>query len=174
MSQTMTKPAPSPNKKPLTYWYTQVASFANKWQSPFLLFIRLYIGYQCIISGWAHLHSIPGTAKFFASLHIPFPELNVVVSATAEMFCGALFIVGFASRPAALILTFNFVVAMLTVQLSNFNSSFAKLGSQIWKDQSPILGDTAFPFLATAIIVLIFGPGWLSIDGVIRLLNRKK
>ena len=174
MSQTSTSAAASASRKPLTYFYTQFAGFANKWQSPFLLFIRLYIGYQCIISGWAHLHHIPDTAKFFASLHIPFPELNVVVSATTELFGGALLIVGFASRPVALVLTFNFIVAMLTVQLSNYHSSFNELGAQIWKDQSPILGDTAFPFLAVALIVLIFGPGWLSIDGLIRLLNKKK
>jgi putative oxidoreductase len=174
MTQTQAKPAPSASKKPLTYWYTHAANFANKWQSPFLLFIRLYIGYQCIISGWAHLHHIPETAKFFASLHIPFPELNVIVSATTEMFGGALLIVGFASRPISLILTFNFIVAILTVELSNYHFSWNELGAQIWKDQSPILGDTAFPFLATTIIILVFGPGWLSLDGMIRLLNRKK
>jgi putative oxidoreductase len=174
MTQTATQTAPSASKKPLTFWYLHLAGFANKWQSPFLFFIRLYIGYQCIISGWAHLHHIQDTAKFFASLHIPFPELNVIVSATTELFGGALLLVGFASRPVALVLTFNFIIAMLTVQLSNYDSSFHKLGAQIWKDQSPILGDTAFPFLATALIVLIFGPGWLSIDGLIRLLNKKK
>jgi putative oxidoreductase len=174
MSQTATPAAVVASKKPLTYFYTQFANFANKWQSPFLLFVRLYIGYQSIISGWAHLHHIPQTASFFQSLHIPCPELNVILSATTELFGGALLIVGFASRLVALVLTGNFIVAMLTVQLSNYDSSFAKLWAQIWKDQSPILGDTAFPFLATAIIILLFGPGWLSIDGLIRLLNKKK
>src|SRR5271156_5686137 len=125
MSQTTTPAAAIASKKPLTYFYAQFAGFANKWQSPFLLFIRVYIGYQSIISGWAHLHHISQTASFFASLHIPFPELNVVISATAELFGGALLIVGFGSRLVALVLTGNFIVAMLTVQLSNYNSSFA-------------------------------------------------
>lgn len=159
---------------PLVVLYKRFAGFANKWRSPFLLFIRLYIGYQCIISGWAHLDHLQKTADFFASLHIPFPKLNVIASATTEIFGGGLLIVGFASRLVALLLTGNFIVAMLTVELQQYNFSFAQLGAQIWKDQSPILGDTAFPFLATSIIILLFGPGWLSIDGIIRWIFWKR
>jgi putative oxidoreductase len=170
-----TAPAQSPSrsKAPLLAFYDQFARVADKFRCPFLLLIRIYIGYQCIISGWAHLHHIHETAKFFASLHIPMPEVNVIMSANAEIFCGALLLVGLASRLAALVLTGNFIVAMLTVQLSNYNSSFKDLGAAIWKDQSPILSDTAFPFLATAIIVLLFGPGNLSVDGIIRYFRKK-
>jgi putative oxidoreductase len=159
---------------PLTAAYDHFASFAEKWQSPFLLFIRLYIGYQCIISGYAHLHNLQSTTKFFASLHIPFPELSVIMSATTELFGGALLIVGLASRLTSLVLVGNFVVALLTAELQQYNFSYKALGDQIWKDQSPILGDTAFPFLATALIILLFGPGFLSIDGLIKWARRKK
>jgi putative oxidoreductase len=172
-----TTPAPTSTKSrtesPLIAFYRQFAWIADQFRSPFLLFIRIYIGYQCIVSGWAHLHHIPETAKFFRSLHIPAPELNVIMSANAELFCGALLIVGLASRLSALVLTGNFIVAMLTVQLSNYDSSFKELGAAIWKDQSPILGDTAFPFLATALIILLFGPGCLSIDGIIKYVRKK-
>jgi putative oxidoreductase len=153
-------------------FYHDFARVADRFQSPFLLLIRLYIGYQCMVSGWAHLHNVHKTAEFFRSLHIPAPELNVIMSANAELFCGGLLLVGLVSRVAALVLTGNFIVAMLTVQLSNYDSSFKELGAAIWKDQSPILGDTAFPFLATAIIVLLFGPGVFSIDGMIKKLRR--
>jgi putative oxidoreductase len=154
--------------------YTRFAEFLTKWQSLVLLLIRIYIGYQCIISGWAHIHNLDKTASFFASLHIPFPKLNVILSATTEIFGGGLLLVGLASRLVSLLLTGNFVVAMLTVQLSNYHSSWKELGAQIWSDQSPILGDTAFPFLATAIIILLFGPGLFSIDGIIKMARGKK
>ena len=147
--------------------------FANKLQSPLLLFIRLYIGYQCVISGWGHLHNIASMTTFFTKLHIPFPKANVYISATTEVGGGVLLFVGLCSRPTALVLTFNFLVAMLSVQLGNYDSSFKELAHQIWADQSPILGDTAFPFLATALVVLIFGPGWLSIDGLIKFIKSK-
>jgi len=164
----------SRSRNPLAALYSRFVSFADKWQCPFLLLIRIYIGYQCIISGWAHLHNIPGMTGFFTKLHIPMPEFNVIVSATAELVGGCLLLAGLASRLTALVLTGNFIVALLTVELSNYGFSFQELGAQIWKDQSPILGDTAFPFLATAIVILLFGPGRLSIDGLIKFLRRKK
>jgi putative oxidoreductase len=148
--------------------YGRFCRIANSGQSAFLLLIRVYIGYQCVTSGWAHLHNLDRTANFFASLHIPAPKANVVMSAMTEIVGGALMALGLFSRPVALALTGNFIVAMLTVQLSNYDFSFSKLGAQIWSDQSPILSDTAFPFLATSIIVLLFGPGWFSVDGALR------
>jgi putative oxidoreductase len=161
------------SKSPIVSCYTLFIRLANTLQSPLLLLIRLYIGYQCVISGWAHLHNVDKTAAFFSSLHIPFPKANVYASASTEIAGGVLLFVGLCSRPTALALTFNFLVAMLTVQLSNYNSSFKELAHQIWADQSPILGDTAFPFLATALVVLIFGPGWLSFDGLIKFIRSK-
>jgi putative oxidoreductase len=162
------------SEHPLLTFYDQIARAANKFQSPFLLFIRIYIGYQCIVSGWAHLHHLDKTAEFFQSLHIPFPKLNVIMSANTELFGGALLLVGLASRLIAFLLTGNFLVAMLTVQLSNFDFSYKELGQKIWADQSPILGDTAFPFLATALIILFFGPGCMSIDGIVRRMRSRK
>jgi putative oxidoreductase len=143
-------------------------------QSPFLLLIRLYIGYQCVISGWAHLHHLDQTANFFASLHIPMPKFSVIMSAGTEIIFGALLGVGLLSRLSALALTGNFIVAMLSVQLSNYNFSYSDLGQAIWKDQSPILGDTAFPFLATALIVLFFGPGLFALDSIFFRKNTSK
>src|ERR1700722_5099241 len=117
--------------------YTRFAGFLDNWQSLFLLLIRIYIGYQCIISGWAHLHHLEGTTKFFTTLHIPFPKLNVIMSATTELFGGGLLLVGVASRLVSLVLTGNFLVALLTVELSNYHFSWKELGAQIWADQSP-------------------------------------
>jgi putative oxidoreductase len=171
---TATATASTKSHHPLVALYDHLISFAEKWRSPFLLFIRLYIGYQCIISGWAHIHNLQSTTKFFASMHIPAPELSVILSATTELFGGALLLVGFGSRLIAFILTINFAVALLAYELSQFSFSYKLLGSQIWKDQTPILNDTAFPFLATTIVILLFGPGWLSIDGLIRVGRGKK
>jgi putative oxidoreductase len=161
------------SRSPIVSFYTLFIRLASTLQSPLLLLIRLYIGYQCIISGWAHLHHVSQMTAFFTQLHIPAPKLNVYVCGSTELVGGALLLVGLCSRPVALILAFNFVVAMLTVELSNFDSSFSELGHKIWQDQSPILGDTAFPFLVTSILVLIFGPGHFSLDGLIKFIRSK-
>lgn len=169
----MTTTTSAPRSDPVILGlYKSLICLASALQSPLLLLIRIYIGYQCIISGWAHLHNVASMTAFFTKLHIPMPRANVYISGTTELVGGALLLVGLCSRPVALILTFNFFVAMLSVQLSNFDSSFKALGHQIWLDQSPILGDTAFPFLATALIVLIFGPGWFSMDGLIKFVRK--
>jgi putative oxidoreductase len=186
-----TSPDSAPHKITLNAAYTNTARLADKLQSPFLLFIRLYIGYQCITSGYAHITNFQTMVKNFNEWHVPtIPHIpgilkdenkhlspqgfNVFCSAMTEMVGGALLLIGLASRLVAAILTINFTVALFSVELYNYDFSWAKLGAQIWKDQSPILGDTAFPFLATALIILIFGPGWLSADSIVRLLLRRK
>src|SRR5580658_4942309 len=154
--------------------YKKLAHFFENFQSLFLLLIRIYIGYQSVISGWAHLHHIDDTAQFFATLHIPHPRLNVIVSASTELVGGALLLVGFASRIVALILAGNFFVAMLTVELSNYDFSMKELGNAIWNNQNIVLNDTAFPFFATVVIVLLFGPGLFSVDGIWCRVTKKK
>jgi uncharacterized membrane protein YphA (DoxX/SURF4 family) len=164
----LTMPQTSHTLDKAVKYYDLFILFLNHIQPAFLAFIRIYIGYQCMVSGWAHLHNIHNTAMFFESLHIPFPRENVIMSAGTELLGGALLIAGLFSRLTSAALTGNFIVAMLSVQLSNYNFSWHDLGAAIWKDQSPILGDTAFPFLATAIIILLFGPGVISADWILR------
>jgi putative oxidoreductase len=154
--------------------YDALTRWLNYLQPAFLLFIRVYIGYQSLISGWAHLNHINQTAEFFTSLHIPFPKFNVILSASTEVVGGLFLLLGFCSRLTALVLTGNFFVALFSVELSNFDFSWHELAGKVWNDQSPILNDTAFPFLVTAIIVLLFGPGLLSIDGLLRWAFGKK
>jgi len=154
--------------------YQKLAHFLNYGQSLFLVLIRLYIGYQSIIAGWGHFHNIDRTAHFFATLHIPAPKFSVIMSAGAELVGGALLLVGFGSRLVALVLAVDFFVAIFSVQLSNNDFSLREVLSGIWDNQDSILKDDAFPFLITALIVLFFGPGWFSIDGIIRRLRGEK
>ena len=171
MSQSTATPS-TKKKNGLTGIYLRLAGFADKWQSPFLLLIRLYIGWQCIISGYAHLHNFDATVKQFEEWKIPMPHLSVAVSASTELVGGALLLVGFAARLVSIPLIFNFLVAIIRTDLA-YPASSEKL-KHLWDNQDILLQDTAFPFLATAIIILLFGPGWLSVDGVIRLFQRKK
>jgi len=144
--------------------YDRLVGIADQLQPFFLLGIRLYIGYQSVTSGWAHLHNVANMTSFFASLRIPFPHVSVYLSGWTELVGGALLLIGLFSRPVALVLTLNFLVAMFTVEYKNYSFSLRQLAAQIWANQNPILGDTAFPFLATSLVILLFGPGWLSVD----------
>jgi putative oxidoreductase len=152
--------------------YDHFARFADKWRSPFLLLIRVYIGYQCVMSGYAHITHFHTTVEAFKGWHIPMPEVNVAMSALTEIVAGALLLVGFISRLAGLLLAGNFFVAFLAVNLSD--PKYHEMLRRFWDNQDVLLKDDAFPFLMAAIVVLIFGPGFLSIDGIIKTVRGKK
>jgi putative oxidoreductase len=146
--------------------YNAIPRFFDYGQSPLLLLIRLYIGYQCCISGWGHLHNVEQMVQNFTDWHIPMPRLNVYISGITECVGGALFLVGFLSRLVSLVLAGNFTVAILAVSLSD--PVFRPMILHFWNNPDVIIKDTAFPFLAASILVLFFGPGVVSIDYLIR------
>jgi putative oxidoreductase len=115
-----------------------------------LLVIRVYIGYLFFISGKNKLTNIESVAEYFASLHIPMPVFNAYLSGATECLGGLCLLLGLASRLITIPLLFNMVIAYLT---AHADEAFLKAA--------------AFPYLATVVIVLLFGPGLLSVDGVL-------
>lgn len=53
-------------------------SIAACLQSPLLLVIRLYWGWQFAVAGWGKLTHLDRTAGFFETLEIPLPKLNAI------------------------------------------------------------------------------------------------
>ena len=128
-------------------------------QSPFLLAIRLYWGWQLSQSGWGKLHNISRVTGFFASLNIPLPHVNAVFVSNVEFFGGILLILGLASRLTGLVLTVNMLVAYITADRE-------ALGS-ILSDPGKFYAADPYTFLFASLIVLIFGAGYLSIDAIL-------
>jgi len=156
------------------HWYERVIDKINLLQPVLLLLLRLYIGYEAMVSGWAHLHNIDKTTEFFASLNIPMPRLNVYIAGYTELVGGALLLVGLASRIVAVPFTFNFLIAILSVNLTD--PKFREMLKNILHNQDVVLKDDAFPFFFVGLLILIFGPGALSIDGLLKrtLFRRQK
>src|SRR5271169_459449 len=88
-------------------------SLISKLQSPFLLIIRLYWGWQFFLTGKGKLMNLDRTAGFFASLHIPMPKLNAVMAGSTECFGGLLLLLGLGSRIATVALIGTMIVAYL-------------------------------------------------------------
>ncbi len=128
-------------------------------QSPFLLIIRLYWGWQLCQTGWGKLHNIPKVADFFASLNIPSPQINALLVSNLEFFGGILLILGLASRITGLVLTFNMLVAYITADREALGSVLSDPGKFYTADP--------YTFLFASLILLIFGAGYLSIDAII-------
>jgi putative oxidoreductase len=115
------------------------------------LFIRLAVGYH-LMHGTQdnvfHYDRMLEFARFLAANGFPFPLFNAHLSAYAQFICGLLFIVGGATRPAAVVMIINFVVALLMVHVG-----------KPYPQNAP-----AFFMLAGALFLLLNGAGRPSID----------
>jgi hypothetical protein len=67
-------------------------------QSPLLLSIRLYWGWQFFLTGKGKLMNLERTSNFFLSLHIPLPHLNAWVVGVTECVGGLLLLTGLGTR----------------------------------------------------------------------------
>jgi len=139
--------------------YALVSEKFSLLQSPFLLAVRLYWGWQFAQNGWGKLHNIARVTGYFASLNIPFPAASVYFIATLELIGGLLLIIGLASRFISLLLAIDMLVAY-------WAGDRAALAS-IFSDPGKFYGADPYTFLFMALMVLIFGAGLFSLDALI-------
>ncbi len=152
--------------KDLALWYSRFTATVSSLQSPFLLVIRLYWGWQFAQTGWGKMHNIPRITAFFTSLNIPFPAFNAHFISGLEFFGGILLIVGLGSRLIGLFLACNMLVAYWTGDHEALFSVFSDPGKFYVADP--------FTFLFASTLVLIFGAGFFSLDTLIMRLLKKK
>jgi len=125
-------------------------------QSPFLLFVRLYWGWQLAQSGWGKLHHLPNVTEFFASLGLPMPAQMAVFIACVEFFGGISLGLGLFSRITGLVLTVNMIMAYVIGDREALLSFFS--------DPDKFIAAAPFAFLIVSFIVLIFDAGSMSVD----------
>ncbi len=139
--------------------YSLLISGGNSLQSLFLLFVRLYWGWQFCQTGWGKLHNMPHVIEFFTSLGIPAPALNAYFVSGLEFFGGILLALGLGSRLLALMFTADMLVAYVTADRAALTSIFSK--------PDDFIAATPFAFLMASLIILSFGPGRFSLDYLI-------
>jgi len=129
-------------------------------QSPFLLAVRLYWGWQISQNGWAKLHNLPRVTEFFTNLGLPAPGFTAAFVSTTEFIVGILLFVGLFSRIAAFALTVDMTVAYLTADRESLFAFFSNPGKFYTADP--------YTFLFAALLILIMGPGFLSLDWLLK------
>jgi putative oxidoreductase len=150
----------------VTKLYRSYVWLLEKLQSPFLLIIRLYWGWQFFLTGKGKLLHLDKVAGFFANLHIPFPKFNAALTGSVETSCGLLLLLGLGSRIATVPLLIVLIVAYLTADFDKVQNIFS--------NPDGFLSATPFLFMLTVIIVLIFGPGAFSLDDLIARIRGEK
>lgn len=143
----------------LINFYEPIAKKLSSLQSPFLLAIRLYWGWQFAQTGWGKLHNIGKITGFFSSLGIPFPAFNAHFVSGLEFIGGLLLILGLASRVTGFLLAGNMFVAYWTADHDALVSIFSDPGKFYVADP--------YTFLFASLMVLIFGAGLFSLDTLV-------
>jgi putative oxidoreductase len=139
--------------------YRLLITVGNSLQSPFLLMVRLYWGWQLAQSGWGKLHNLDKVTEFFGTLGLPAPGLTAHFIASLEFGGGILLFLGLATRLIAVPLTINMIMAYVTADRQALDSIFSDPGKFYAADP--------YTFLFASLIVLIFGPGLFSLDALI-------
>jgi putative oxidoreductase len=136
--------------------YARAVRATSALESPFLLGVRLYWGWQLTQSGWGKLHNLPKVAEFFTSLNLPMPAQTAVFISCVEFFGGILLILGLLARLNALVLTVNMLTAYVTADREALLSFLS--------DPDKFSAAAPYVFLIASVIILIFGPGYFSLD----------
>ena len=129
-------------------------------ESPLLLAIRLYWGWQFAQSGWGKLHRLPQVAEFFGTLNLPAPHFTAVFVALVEFVGGILLALGLCSRLISLMLFINMTVAYWTADHEAFG--------QIFSNPDKFTGADPYTYWFAGLLILILGPGFFAVDTLLR------
>ncbi len=147
-------------------FHQRYVSIVSLLRHPFLLLIRSYWGYDFYQTGLGKLNNLEGTTEFFMSLHIPFPYLNAILAGSTELACGIFLMLGLGSR--------YFAVPLIVIMCMAFLTDDREALMNLLSDPESFVAATPFLHLFAALIVLIFGPGMISADGILQRFRRDK
>lgn len=141
--------------------YARFALSLNFLQSPLLLAIRLYWGWQFAQDGWGKLTHLDKVTQFFASLNLPAPGTTALMIALIEFVGGILFALGLGSRLVSLVLFLNMTMAYLSVPDDKVNFF------HILSKPEDFYGASPYTYWFAALLILILGPGAFAVDWLI-------
>ncbi len=147
-------------------FHTRYKTIVTYLQHPLIFLIRLYWGYDFFQTGMGKLNNLERTTDFFASLNIPFPAFNAIFVGNLEMIGGLLLIAGLGARYITIPLIGTLTVAYLTDDREALMKFFS--------EPEKFVTATPFPHLLASLIILTFGAGAFSLDGIIRYFRQKK
>jgi putative oxidoreductase len=156
----------SPWARSLARAYERFVRVLNYLQSPLLLAVRLYWGWQFAEDGWGKLSNNPKVTEYFASIGVPQPHFMAYAIALLQVVGGILLILGLASRLIAVPLTINMVNAYWFGDREALMSIFSNPGKFYAADP--------YTFLFASLLILAFGPGKISLDALIGYFATKK
>lgn len=105
--------------------------------------------------GWFGGYGLQGTGQWMASIGLEPGVLMAFLAGSGEFFGGLLILIGLLTRPAAAVLAFTMVVAILSTHISN--GLFLSNGGY----------EFGLALLAASVSLAISGAGKLSVDSLL-------
>ena len=136
--------------------YDKFVAAVSHTQSLFLLFVRVYWGWQLAQNGWGKLHNLDNVTQFFASLGLPAPGPTAFFVSSFELVGGILLALGLFSRITALGIAVDMLVAYVTADREALFAFYSNPGKFYVADP--------YTFLFAGLLILIFGPGKMAFD----------
>lgn len=134
------------------------------------LLLRLILAPVMMQAGWNKLVGFEGTVRWFGdSLGLPFPELMAALAMSAELFGGALLLVGLGTRLVVIPLMVTMLVAALTVHWENGWLALSDASS--WLANDRVLEAAERKAKAIAILREHGDYGYLTARGSVTILN---
>lgn len=125
------------------------------------LVTRVVLGVAFVQTGLGKLQHHDNTTQFFAGLGLPAPGLQAWFIGALELVGGACLVAGLFTRVLAALLSCTMIVALLTADREDFVTSLQ------FAEKNP-LDVVAFAYLLFLGWLVLFGPGALSLDTVLR------
>ncbi|OAJ62230.1 hypothetical protein A6V36_22175 [Paraburkholderia ginsengiterrae] len=122
-----------------------------------LLVARILLMVLFVMFGWAKLTGFGGTVAYMTSSGAPMPELSAVIAVVMELIVGVALLVGFFTRPLALLLA-----------LYTFGTAI--IGHHFWNMTGAVQYDNMIHFyknisiIGGLLLLCVSGPGKYSID----------
>ena len=126
---------------------------ALRWLPPTVA--RLAVGWVFLQSGWGKLHNLEKVTGFFTSLGLPAPGFQAKLVAGTELVCGALILLGLATRVASIPLIITMIVALCTALRADIHG----LGD--------LFGTSEFLYVALLLWLGAYGAGPISLDRLV-------
>src|ERR1700723_2268787 len=142
--------------------YGRFIRLLSHFESPLLLAVRLYWGWQFAQDGWGKLTHLDRVTQFFTSLNLPAPGTMALMIGLIELAGGILFALGLGTRLVSLVLFVNMTMAYLSVPEDRTNFF------HILSKPDDFYGASPYTYWFAALLILVLGPGAFALDWLIR------
>lgn len=145
--------------------HSRFVKAASVLRSPFLLAVRVYWGWQLAQNGWGKLHNLSRVTGYFSSLGLPAPGATAAFVSSIELVGGILLAIGLLSRIFSLAIVIDMATAYITADRQALASIISDPGKFYTADE--------YTFFFAALLILIFGPGKISVDTLLERVWKK-